>query len=237
MLPVVAHGPSMPEDSLASVPSVAVAVKLVKSTTALPRVKVPATLRVRPAAAFQLCLPCKASPQLRVRFCVAVLRSMPDAPTVRVLPAPRVTKPPGLTILIPAQARSAPNNVLLAAVTVDVHWAMSAGPGAVVSQLAGRLRSVVLLALLSVAAGADEGTKASHAAMAPARMTTLLQAPMPGWLGFFMGVVWRMVGRILRTAWVAPENRTLQRQDNEFLSRWMGMAVGNRLQCAKGREC
>ena len=149
VLPVVAQVPRIPL-ALTSVPSVAAALKLVKSTTAPVRVKVPVTFSVRSAAANQLCLPSKVSPLAMVRFWVAVLRSMPELPRVSVLPAPRVTKPPGSLILIPAQLRSAPSRGLLAATTAESHRATSAAPGTT-SQLEARLRLSALFSLKLVA--------------------------------------------------------------------------------------
>ena len=164
---VVAHGPRMPELSLANAPSVAVAVKLVKSTTAPLCVKLPATVSVRFAAAFQLCFPNNVRPQLRVRLCVAVLRSMPDVPMVRVLPGPSVTGPAGPMSLMPAQLRSAASTGVLAAVTSAVHCAMSAAPGKL-SQLLARLSASVLFALVQVAACAAGPASTSAAAKQPA---------------------------------------------------------------------
>jgi hypothetical protein len=61
----------------------------------------------------------------------------------------------------------------------DRIWVTNGGSDHVV-----RFLRPAVAAALRVAAGADEGTKASHAA----RMRMLLQAPVNGWLGFFMGV-------------------------------------------------
>ena len=141
VLPLVAHGPRIPL-TLASVPSVAVALKLVKSTIAPLRVKVPVTSSVRPAAAFQLCFPNTVRPLAIVRSWVAVLRSMPDVPMVRVLARANGHQAAGIDDFDAAQLRSAPSTGLLAAVTVNSHWAMSAAPGRV-SQLEARLGSAL----------------------------------------------------------------------------------------------
>ena len=87
---------------------------------------------------------------------------MPEAPMVRVFPAARVTKPPGLTIFKPCQLRSAPRIGLLAVVTVEVHCAMSAEVGKV-SQLPARLSAVLLFCLVLVAACAAGWVRPSTA--------------------------------------------------------------------------
>ena len=166
--------------------SVAAALKFVKLTTVPVWVKVPATLSVRPAAAAQLCWPLfsKVNPELRVRSCVAVLRSMPEVPMVRVLPELMVTAAPGPTILIPAQLRSAPSDaVVLPAVTVLVHCAMSVGPGRV-SQLEARLRASVLSCLERVAAWAAAGTRTKVAREMARRMRVFGRLDFMVGLGF-----------------------------------------------------
>src|SRR5437867_2631394 len=79
--------------------------------------------------------------------------SMPDAPSVRVLPGPIETAPPGLVMLRPRQLRSAPSDTALAAVTMLLHWAASPAPGTTrPDQLVVKFRLSVLLALVNVAA-------------------------------------------------------------------------------------
>src|SRR5262249_28964563 len=65
----------------------------------------------------------------RVRLLVAWLRSTPDAPSVRELPALIVTAPWGSKILMPAQLVFAPSAAVLGVVMVLSHTAMSTDVG------------------------------------------------------------------------------------------------------------
>jgi len=161
------------------------------------RVKRPVfNVNVRPVATFHLCpkLPRKVSPDWIVRFWVAALMSMPEEPSVSVLPALRVTNPPGPTMLRPAQVRSAPRATVFAPVTVLVQLAMSATPGKTPPvQLPVALSAVVLSALLTVAACAAGNE--NNTVMVPARTRTVLRAARLRGLGFvFMCLVECWVG-------------------------------------------
>src|SRR5579862_1750462 len=125
-------------------------------TSAVPagRVNVPATIRYIPFVTFQVCAPPpKFKPDKITRYCVAALMLMPLVPRVSVLPGLIRTKPPGLTMLMPAQTVSAPSATVFALVTVESHLAVSNGPGTTPpTQLVVRLRLSVLLVLMIVPA-------------------------------------------------------------------------------------
>src|SRR5262249_38419849 len=145
-------------------------------------------LRVRVVAlvAFHFCVPGpRVSPELIVRFCDALLMSMPLVPRVSTLPALIVTGPPGLGMVIPAQLVSTPSATELAPVTVESHLVVSNAPGITPpTQLVERLRLSVLLPLEIVAAR-------RHAVL----MRTARQArkTLP---------VWVFIGRILTDRFV-----------------------------------
>src|SRR5579862_3917213 len=87
-----------------------------------------------------------------VKFWDAALKSMPDRPSVSVLPAAIATGPPGFRTFKPFQLRFAPSATVLAEVTVLSQSPIPFVSGtALLTQLDPRLRLSVLLALLMVA--------------------------------------------------------------------------------------
>ena len=121
--------------------------------------------------------------------------SMPPEPSVSV-PAPVTPMPDAaLATLMPLQDRDVPK-VRPAPSEVLNQVAMSLDPGAVLPlQLAPSVRSVPVAALV-MGAACEPVTRAiaSKAAMKPAGAREWLRAFMPGWLAFFMGLDWRIVG-------------------------------------------
>lgn len=106
--------------------------------------------------------------------CIRPLRVVPKPTLARLAPPP--VKRRVLAVMAPVRVAAAPQESLavglltLAKVpAVPAVCAMSAGPGKV-SQLPARLRAVELFALVRVAAGAAEATRARAAAMEPTRI-------------------------------------------------------------------
>src|SRR4051812_23799046 len=120
----------------------------------------PPRVSVRPLVPrFHVCPAPRAKPELIVKFCVALVMSIPDALRVSVFPGPIVTGPAGLVICTPAHTRSPPRRTEFALVTVLLQRATSPAPGTTApTQLEFRFRLSVLLALLMVAAEASTGS-------------------------------------------------------------------------------
>src|ERR1039457_203909 len=156
--PIIAHGPTMPPPPLLSFARPAM---LDEMTPEPCRFKVAPAFRenvpvlrasVCPFVTFQIWFPApRVSPALMVRLEVAALMSMPELPSVSVLPEVMFIAPPGLATVMPDQLKFAPSATEFAAVTVLSHTAMLPAPGASPpSQLPFKFRLFALFAFLTV---------------------------------------------------------------------------------------